>query len=215
MIPILNDTKDLFAEEKKMYMIEAVQKHLIAHKNDSNSELIHHLDQLKQWNSLFDKDMIEPVYYSTWEYFVFKNFCTEMFPDPELKMKFMANYIVNSFFLNFYKAVSEYDDYKPEYCQGSCREMLTRSLQEAIDYLHNKFTKDQLVWGNLHMNHYRNNPFTLTPLKYLTDRWVSTSGNSNTINMGDYDVFDFETREFTGMYSGIQSEFRSFFNFTI
>ena len=101
MIQILNDTKDVFAEIKKTYMIGIIKQELKLNPSLNSSELNEIVKLIENWNSHFDKSMIEPIYFSAWEYFFIKNFLTRQLPDRDLKMKFMSSYIVHSFYLNF------------------------------------------------------------------------------------------------------------------
>ena len=215
MIQILNDTKDVFAEIKKSYMINIVKQELMINQYLNTTELSNILSIIEKWNSHFDKDMIEPIYFSTWEYFFIKNFLNRQLPDFNLKMKFMSSYIVQTFYLNFYKSLSEDLSYKSNYCHiqnedhwrtsntkiDSCASLLVLSLNQTIEYINSKFSKSEMVWGNLHRHYYKNNPFGQTPLRYFFDRSTPAAGNHNTINMGEYLIWDIENSKFRSMYS--------------
>ena len=79
--------------------------------------------------------------------------------------------------------------------------MLVLSLNQTIEYLHSKYSKSEMTWGNFHQHYYKNNPFGQTPLKYFFDKSIPAAGNQNTINMGDYLLWDFENSKFRSMYS--------------
>lgn len=175
MIDILQDTKDIYAEHKKLHMISATRNYLAQgiQKNTTKAQII--MKFLEDWNSTFNKDQFEPVYFSLWEYY----FRTYLFDNQfgknhNIKMRMFSISYYDMFFNQFYQQVNEDPSANSDYCRSeistSCPELLYKALLLAIEYVDANYNHETLTWGQVHKMEYPNIPFSKTPLRFLFDR---------------------------------------------
>lgn len=209
MIDVLNDIKDIYAEHKKKHMIKASREYIKGHPQFNTTNIVSQLAKLEKWDSDYDKDKQEPVYFTLWEYYFRKNYLSEQLDrDFPLKMKIMSMAYYEAIFLNLYQAVAKDPKHRAEFCSRydevetkSCAENLVRALTETISYVNENFNNQTVTWSDLHQMGYPNVPFTRTPLRKIFDRSVPAHGGINTINVAAFRFFRFDEQHFTGTHS--------------
>ena len=203
MIDILKDTKDLYAEKKKDPMIKVLRKHFIKEQHHSTLEVNQIMNLLHLWDSSFDKDLEEPTYFTLWEYFIMKNILTNQLPDNDIKMKILAAPSSNSFFSKFYENLEKDLAYKSEYWTqyngvkiSNWAELITRALENTIEYLRPYKNNNEAKWGSFHPSVYPHTPLSKTMLKPFFEKSTPASGSYNTINMCLFKYWNFVEAKF-------------------
>ena len=114
-IKILSDVKDLYAEAKINYMTHAVYSHLHEntemHKHNTVA-LQKYLNMIKLWNKEYHADLIEPTYFTFWEYTIQKHLFLDQIPDQKAKMEFLSHPLGDRFLINFFRELSKNAYYK-------------------------------------------------------------------------------------------------------
>ena len=203
MIDILNDTKDIYVEKKKDYLIKILRKHFVKEQHYSTLEVNQIMNWLHFWDSNFDKNLEEPTYYTLWEYFIIKNMLTTQLQDIELKLKIFSAPQSQTFMLKFFENIEKNLTYKSEYWVqynglkiNSCPELIARAFLNTIEYLRPFKNKNETSWGSFHPAIYPNIPFSRTRLKSYFEGNVPASGSDNTIYACQFRQWDFLNTKF-------------------
>jgi penicillin amidase len=184
---------DSFAAIQKDHISLAAQELLpILRKANPRSDLSNAaLDKLMKWNGEMDVDRIEPLVFTAWT----RELSRQIFAD-ELGTSLLEEYWGHG---NYYQAMVNVlkntngmakwcgDATKPAVSVQSCDEVLSASLEAAIDNLQNRFGKDmaQWHWGAAHVVRMAHRPFdkveTLAKFFNIT---MPIPGDTFTINVG-------------------------------
>jgi penicillin amidase len=142
--------------------------------------------RLKGWDGTMAAGRAEPLVMVAW----WREFARALYGD-ELGEAFRANWSARAVF------VSNVLSRQPHWCDDvrtapteSCKELLARSFDKAMQDLEQRYGKD-LAWGEAHAARHRHRPFSRQPwLASLFDIRVPTAGDAYTVNAGASDFND-------------------------
>ena len=144
------------------------------------------VSMLASWNGEMNEHLPEPLIYSTWMKFLQKRLIEDDLGPVSLRFNSINPIFIEKVFRDI-DGASKWCDIKHSKDRETCPEIASKSLDEALFWLQEKYGKNlnALRWGDAHEAFHRNETLGDIPvLKYLVNIRQSTSGGDNTIMRG-------------------------------
>ena len=168
------------------------------------------LYRLSHWHGEMTESSVGATVYSVWHYHFLSSLFADFIEDEEIRLTLAANYPFIDYFQRMIHGLGE--DPKEErfnkICRGyypteeykgdePCIYNMVRAMADTYEFLITEVSKDMndWKWGNIHVNEYANLPWSLTPLKPLFHREISTGGNGNTVKVSKYSLKKFKAQK--------------------
>ena len=144
------------------------------------------ISMLASWNGEMSEHLPEPLIYSTWMKFLQKSLIDDDLGPISARFSHFNPIFVEKVFRNI-DGASNWCDIKQSSYKETCVEIASKSLDEALSWLREKYGKNlnSLRWGEAHEAFHRHETLGNFPiLKYLVNIRQSTSGGDNTLMRG-------------------------------
>ena len=144
------------------------------------------ISMLASWNGEMSEHLPEPLIYSTWMKFLQKKLINDDLGPISNRFSHFRPIFVEKVFRNI-EGASSWCDIKHSKHKETCTEIASKSLDEALSWLQDKYGKNlnALRWGDAHEAIHRHETFGNIPvLKYFFNIRQSTSGGDNTLMRG-------------------------------
>ena len=144
------------------------------------------VSMLASWNGEMSEHLPEPLIYSTWMKFLQKKLINDDLGPISTRFSHFNPIFVEKVFRNI-EGASSWCDIKHSSYKETCTEIASKSLDEALSWLQDKYGKNlnSLRWGDAHEAVHRHETLGNIPvLKYLFNIRQSTSGGDNTLMRG-------------------------------
>jgi len=144
------------------------------------------ISMLASWNGEMSEHLPEPLIYSTWMKFLQKSLIDDDLGPISARFSHFNPIFVEKVFRNI-DGASNWCDIKHSSYKETCVEIASKSLDEALSWLREKYGKNlnSLRWGEAHEAFHRHETLGTFPiLKYLVNIRQSTSGGDNTLMRG-------------------------------
>ncbi|CDW90800.1 penicillin amidase family protein [Stylonychia lemnae] len=201
MIQIQNDTVDLMARDLMPYVLR-IANNFKSHLNDTEQPLAQQaIDKLLFWHGEMDEESVGATIYAVWQYKLYKTLFHKFSDDNEVRLQITSNYPFNDFIQRLIRIIDQEPENQDlnQICEmrdstykgkSSCSFNIAKALAEAIDFLTVEVSQNpkDWKWKNVHVNEYPNQPWSLTPFKFLFHRETPIGGNSNTIRVSKYSI---------------------------
>jgi len=144
------------------------------------------VSMLASWNGEMSEHLPEPLIYSTWMRFLQKKLIDDELGQISTKFSHVNPIFIEKVFRDI-EGASQWCDIKHSSYQETCTEIASKSLDEALFWLQEKYGKNlsALRWGDAHEAFHRHETLGDMPvLKYFVNINQSTSGGDNTLMRG-------------------------------
>ena len=144
------------------------------------------ISMLASWNGEMSEHLPEPLIYSTWMKFLQKSLIDDDLGPISARFSHFNPIFVEKVFRNI-DGASNWCDIKHSSYKETCVEIASKSLDEALSWLREKYGKNlnSLRWGEAHEAFHRHETLGAFPIiKYLVNIRQSTSGGDNTLMRG-------------------------------
>ena len=144
------------------------------------------VSMLASWNGEMSEHLPEPLIYSIWMKFLQKKLIDDDLGPISSKFSHFNPIFIEKVFRNI-EGASNWCDIKHSSYKETCTEIASKSLDEALSWLQDKYGKNlnSLRWGDAHEAFHRHETLGNIPvLKYLFNIRQSTSGGDNTLMRG-------------------------------
>ena len=144
------------------------------------------LTMMAAWNGEMSEHLPEPLIYSTWMQFLQKKLIEDELGPLSAKFSKFNPIFIEKVFRDI-DGASSWCDIKHSSSEETCAEIASKSLEEALSWLVEKYGKNlkSLRWGDAHEAFHRHDTLGHIPiLKYFVNIRQSTSGGDNTLMRG-------------------------------
>lgn len=156
---------------------------LIDHTRTDDKRIQDTLSILKSWNGEMDKNRAEPLVFSTWLRTLNLNlYSDDLGPMAQQLIALRPGFVRNVLTKNHHWC----EDQTTKETE-TCAMQVTKSLQEALDFLSDNHGEDieSWRWGEAHQAWFAHSLFTHIPLlNKLTDLKIENGGSNFTVNRG-------------------------------
>ena len=144
------------------------------------------VSMLASWNGEMSEHLPEPLIYSTWMKFLQYKLIDDDLGPIAVRFSRFNPIFIEKVFRNI-DGASSWCDIKQSSSNETCAEIASKSLDEALSWLTEKYGKNlnSLRWGDAHEAFHRHDTLGHIPiLKYFVNIRHSTSGGDNTLMRG-------------------------------
>jgi len=192
---------------KPLKVVEIIKSKTISPKPVPSIDDV--LNQLRNWNGSHHKDSVPAAIFNVWEYFFFMKALRGVGLNEHERQAVISNIVFEHFIFNKIESwqknsSSDFDEFWCKEAESvnttkTCLYNLIVSFYEARDYLYDELGSDIKTWrwGRIHRQHYKNIPFSETPLKPIWHRSYEAGGNTRTISVASRYI---EQHNFDGVH---------------
>ena len=144
------------------------------------------VSMLASWNGEMSEHLPEPLIYSTWMNFLQKKLINDELGPISKRFNHINPIFIEKVFRDI-NGASKWCDIKHSNHEETCQEIASKSLDEALVWLKEKYGKNlnSLRWGDAHEAFHRHESLGSVPIiKYFVNIRQSTSGGDNTLMRG-------------------------------